>query len=59
MSQENVEIVRRGYKAFNRGDLEAVVGSSTLRWSSRRVSCRSRVVTTITVTLASATGGET
>ena len=23
MSQENVEIVRRGYEAFNRGDIEA------------------------------------
>jgi uncharacterized protein len=25
MSQENVEIVRRGYEAFNRGDLEGMV----------------------------------
>jgi ketosteroid isomerase-like protein len=25
MSQENVEIVRRGYEAFNRGDAEAMV----------------------------------
>ena len=24
MSQENVEIVRRGYEAFNRGDIEGV-----------------------------------
>jgi hypothetical protein len=26
MSQENVEIVRRGYEAFNRGDIDGVVG---------------------------------
>lgn len=26
MSQESVEIVRRGYEAFNRGDIDAVVG---------------------------------
>ena len=26
MSQENVEIVRRGYEAFNRGDVDGVVG---------------------------------
>ena len=25
MSEENVEVVRRGYQAFNRGDLEAMV----------------------------------
>jgi ketosteroid isomerase-like protein len=25
MSQENVEVVRRGYDAFNRGDLEGMV----------------------------------
>jgi ketosteroid isomerase-like protein len=27
MSQENVEIVRRAYQAFNRGDLDAVVAN--------------------------------
>jgi ketosteroid isomerase-like protein len=27
MSQENVEIVRRGYEAFNKGDLEGMVAS--------------------------------
>ena len=27
MSQENVEIVRRGYEAFNRGDIDAVVAT--------------------------------
>ena len=27
MSQENVEIVRLGYEAFNRGDIEAVVAT--------------------------------
>ena len=27
MSQENVEIVRRGYEAFNEGDLEGMVAS--------------------------------
>ena len=26
MSQDNVEIVRRGYEAFNRGDIDGVVG---------------------------------
>ena len=26
MSQENVELVRRGYEAFNRGDIDGVVG---------------------------------
>ena len=26
MSQENVEIVRRGYEAFNRGDIDGVIG---------------------------------
>ena len=26
MSQENVEVVRRGYEAFNAGDIDAVVG---------------------------------
>ena len=26
MSRENVEIVRRGYEAFNRGDIDGVVG---------------------------------
>ena len=26
MSQESVEIVRRGYEAFNRGDIDGVVG---------------------------------
>jgi ketosteroid isomerase-like protein len=27
MSQENVEVVRRAYAAFNRGDLDAVVAN--------------------------------
>jgi ketosteroid isomerase-like protein len=26
MSKENIEIVRRGYEAFNRGDIDGVVG---------------------------------
>jgi ketosteroid isomerase-like protein len=26
MSEENVELVRRGYEAYARGDLEAVLG---------------------------------
>ena len=27
MSQENVDIIRRGYEAFNRGDLEAILAT--------------------------------
>ncbi len=40
MSQENVEIVRRGYDAFNRGDIEGVIETvgSEVRWDmSERV----------------------
>jgi ketosteroid isomerase-like protein len=53
MSQENAEIVRRGYEAFNRGDMEAMVAdvapslrvtdssrmmdSTTSRWFCRRL----------------------
>jgi ketosteroid isomerase-like protein len=40
MSQENVEVVRRGYDAFNRGDIEGVIETvgSEVRWDmSERV----------------------
>jgi uncharacterized protein len=30
MSEENVEVVRRGYEAFNRGDLDAMVADFAL-----------------------------
>jgi ketosteroid isomerase-like protein len=40
MAQENVEIVRRGYDAFNRGDVEGIIEMSEpdMRWDmSERV----------------------
>ncbi len=40
MSQENVEVVRRGYDAFNRGDIEGVIETvgSEVHWDmSERV----------------------
>ena len=40
MSQENVEIVRRGYDAFNRGDIEGVIETAGFRGPLGHVGAR-------------------